>query len=141
MRDSHFSFVRWVREHPLLFGVLLGVGSGLLLVVLMIYDLPLVEFVLGRNVHWGRFVAYTAVIFVVLVNRSRPRSPQMTYWTVLAALLLLHFGGYIWFISRVKPLGAIHYIVAAPFEVLLLYFLLDRGTRFLATGASTTDTN
>jgi hypothetical protein len=133
--------MRWVREHALMFGVLLGVGGGLLLVVLMVYELPLVEFVLGRNTHWVQFIAYTVVIFVVLVNRCRPQSGQTKYWTVLAALLLLHSVGYVWFISRIKPLGAIQYIVAAPFEIMLLYFLLDRGTRFLAGRASTFDVN
>ena len=71
--------------------MLLGVGGGLL--VFMLYDLPLVEFVAEQNIHWVRFVVYTVVIFAVLVNRCRPQAPPTRYWTALAALLLLHFVG------------------------------------------------
>jgi hypothetical protein len=35
------------------------------------------------------------------------------------------------FILRIRPLGAIHYVVSGPFEVLLLALLLNRGVRYL----------
>ena len=54
-----------------------------------------------------------------------------TFWTLFAGLLLLHLVCYVWFILRIRPLGAIDYVVSGPFEVLLLALLLKRGMRYL----------
>ena len=123
-------FIQWVREHSLLFGILAGIGCGLLMLLLMVFDLPFADAVMGRNIGWVRFSAYTFVLFAVLAKNCRQRLSSRGYWSLFAALLLLHLVCYGWFILRVRPLGSIDYIVSAPFEFLLLYFLLDRGMMF-----------
>jgi hypothetical protein len=125
--------LRWVREHSLLFGIFMGITVGLLVILAMVFDLPLVEWLMERNTGWLRLAAYTVVIFTVLAKNLHPKSPSLRFWTVFAGLLLLHLVCYVWFILRIRPLGAIHYVVAGPFEILLLAFLLNRGARYLGT--------
>jgi len=86
-----------------------------------------------RNTGWLRLAAYTVVIFAILAKNFHPKSPSLRFWTVFAGLLLLHLLCYVWFILRIRPLGAIHYVVSGPFEVVLLALLLNRGTRYLGT--------
>jgi hypothetical protein len=93
--------------------------------------MPLVEALMGRNVGWVCLAAYTLVLFVVLERNSRPNSRSPIFWAMLGRLLLLHLVCFVWFILRVRQSGAIHYVVAGPFEVLVLLFLLKRGIRYL----------
>jgi hypothetical protein len=125
--------LRWVREHSLLFGIFVGIAFGLLVILAMVIDLPLVEWLMERNTGWLRLAAYTVVIFAILAKNFHPKSPSLRFWTVFAGLLLLHLLCYVWFILRIRPLGAIHYVVSGPFEVVLLALLLNRGTRYLGT--------
>jgi hypothetical protein len=133
MPDSDSFFFRWVREHSLLFGVLLGISGGLLILIVVLYD-PSSYDQWRRNAHWVRFIAYTGTLLWLLLNTCRPQRPLIGYWTVLIVLLLLHFVGYVWFISRFRPLASIDYVVFGPFEFVLFYFLLDRGRQFLGAG-------
>jgi hypothetical protein len=127
--------LRWAREHSLLFGILLGFAFALLLILAMVVDLPLIERLFtDGNTRWFRLAAYTIVVFAILAMNFHPKLPSLRFWTVLAALLLLHLVCFVWFILKIRTLGAIHYIVAAPFEVLLLAFLLKRGVRYLESG-------
>jgi hypothetical protein len=131
MAGSESQFLRWLRKHSLLFGILVGVGCGLLIVLAMVYDLPLLEWLMERNIGWLRFAVYTVVIFAILAKNFRPQSPSIGFWTLFAGLLLFHLVCYVWFILRIRQLGALHYVVSGPFEVLLLAFLLKRGMRYL----------
>jgi hypothetical protein len=112
--------LRWVREHSLLFGIFVGIAFGLLVILAMFLDLPLVEWLMERNTGWLRLAAYTVIIFVILAKNFHPKSSSLRFWTVFAGLLLLHLVCYVWFILRIRPLGAIQYVVSGPFEVLLL---------------------
>lgn len=132
--SSESSFVGWVRNHSLLLGILVGVGSGLLMLILMHYDLPLVESIMGRNIGWVRLAAYTLPLFVIVERNSRPHPRSLTFWALLGGLLLLHLVCFIWFILRIRPLGAIHYVVSGPIEVLVLLLLLKRGIRLSGPG-------
>ena len=123
--------LRWVREHSLLLGIFVGFAFGLLLILAMVVDLPLVERLMDGNAGWLRLAAYTIVVFVILAKNYRPPSPSLRFWTLLAGLLLLHLVCSVWFILNIRPLGVIHYIVYGPFEVLLLALLLNRGVRYL----------
>jgi hypothetical protein len=123
----------WVREHSLLFGIFVGIAFGLLLILAMVFDLPLVEWLMERNSGWLRLAAYTIVVFAILAKNFHRKLPSRRFWTVFAGLLLLHLFCYVWFILRIRPLGAIHYVVSGPFEVLLLALLLNRGVRYLGT--------
>ena len=125
--------LRWVREHSLSFGISLGFALGLLLILAMVVDLPLVERLTDGNAGWLRLAAYTIVVFAILAKNFRPRLPSLRFWTVFAGLLLFHLVCYVWFILRIRQLGATHYVVAGPFEVLLLALLLNRGVRYLGT--------
>jgi len=100
------------------------------MMVLMIYDLPLVEMILSKNVGWVRFGGYTAVVFVLLGKNLRTPQSSWHFWSVLAGLLLVHLVCFIWFIKNVRSPGAIHYIVCAPFELIALNFLLKSGLRY-----------
>ncbi len=131
MAGSESHFFQWVRDHSLLFGILLGVGCGLLIVLAMVYNLALVEWLMERNIGWVRLAVYTAVVFTILATNFRPRPSPIRFWTLFAALLLLHLVCCVWFILKIRPLGAIHYIAFGPFEVLLLALLLKWGTRYL----------
>ncbi|HKM68293.1 MAG TPA: hypothetical protein VJX70_14075 [Candidatus Acidoferrum sp.] len=128
------SFISWVRTHAVLFGILVGVGCCLILLLMMFYDLPLVDAIMGSsNIGWVRFLAYTAGQFFLLIKYCPPRLPRLSYWTLLTGLLILHTFCYVWFMLKVMPLGSIHYIVAGPVEFLILYFLLNRGIGYLGT--------
>lgn len=129
--NKETSPLRWVREHSLLFGISVGFAFGLLLVLAMVVDLPLVERLTNGNTGWFRLAAYTIVVFAILAKNFHPRLPSLRFWTVFAGLLLLHLVCYVWFILRIRPLGAIQYVVSGPFEVLLLALLLNRGVRYL----------
>ena len=131
MTKSESRFVQWASRHSLLFGILVGVGCGLLLVLTMVCDLPLGEWLMERNIGWVRFAAYTIGIFAILAKNFCPQSSFVRFWTLFAGLLLLHLVCYVWFILRIRPLGAIDYVVSGPFEVLLLALLLKRGMRYL----------
>jgi hypothetical protein len=121
----------WVREHSLLFGIFVGIAFGLLLILAMVIDLPFVEWLILGNAGWFRLATYTIVVFAVLAKNYRPPSPSLRFWTLFAALLLLHLVCSVWFILNIRPLGSIHYIVYGPFEVLLLALLMNRGVRYL----------
>lgn len=123
------SFYGWVRTHPVLFGILVGVGFCVILFLMMFYDLPLVDAIMGHKIGWVRFLAYTAGQFFLLIKYCPPRLPRLSYWTLFTGLLTLHTFCYVWFILKVMPLGSIHYIISGPAEFLILYFLLDRGIR------------
>lgn len=123
-------FLQWIRKHSLFFGISVGIGCGLLMLLLMFFDLQFVETVMGRNLEWVRLFTYTVVLFVILAMNCRPLSSAFGYWTVFVGLLLLHLACFVWFILKVRSLGALHYVVAAPLEMLLLYFLLKRGMGF-----------
>jgi hypothetical protein len=81
--------------------------------------------------YWVRLAVHTAVVFTILATNFRPRPSPIRFWTLFAALLLLHLVCCVWFILEIRPLGAIHYIAFGPFEVLLLALLLKWGTRYL----------
>jgi hypothetical protein len=51
----------WVREHSLMSCIFLGFTLGLLLILEMVVDLPLVEWLVFRNTGWLRLAAYTIV--------------------------------------------------------------------------------
>jgi len=70
-------------------------------------------------------------VFAILAKNYRPPSPSLRFWTLFGGLLLLHLVCSVWFILDIRPLGAIHYIVFGPFEVLLLALLINRGVRYL----------
>jgi hypothetical protein len=123
--------LRWVREHSLLFGIFVGFAFGMLLLLAMVVDLPLVEWLMFRNIGWLRLAAYTVVVFAILAKNYHPPSPSLRFWTLLAGLLLLRLVCSVWFILNIRPLEAIHYVVYGPFEVLLLALLLNRGVRYL----------
>ena len=114
-----------------MFGIFVGLAFGVLLILAMVVDLPLVERLIFGNTAWLRLAVYTIVVFAILAKNYRPPSPSLRFWTLLAGLLLLHLVCSVWFILNIKPLGAIHYIVYGPFEVLLLALLMNRGVRYL----------
>ena len=123
--------LRWVREHSLLFGIFVGIAFGVLLILAMVVDLRFVEWLIVENTGWLRLAAYTIVVFAILAKNYSPSSPSLRFWTLLAGLLLLHLVCSVWFILNFRPLGAIHYMVYGPFEVLLLALLMNRGVRYL----------
>jgi hypothetical protein len=132
--EPESNFLRWVREHAVLFGIYVGLAFGFLLLFSMWYDLPLVDIIMGQNIGWVRLFAYTLVIFILLAKYCRARRPFLGFWTFFLALFMLHLVCFVWIYSKIKPLGAIHYVALGPFEFLLLYFLLNHGTRHLGTG-------
>ena len=125
------TLLRWVRDHPVTFGLFLGFGLGLLLILTMVIDLPLVKGLMSGNAGWLRLAAYTIVVFAIMAKNYRPASFSLRFWTLLTGLLLVHLVFSVWFILKIRPLGAVHYIVYGPFEVLLLALLLNRGVRYL----------
>jgi len=125
-------FLRWIRTHPILFGMCLGVTFGLILLALVLCNPALADQVMTKNIGWVRFLTYTAGLFYLLAKYRPSRPPLFTYWTLFTTLLLLHSAFYFWVLTKIMALGAIHYIAYGPFEFLLLYFLLERGTQFLA---------
>ena len=114
-----------------MFGIFVGFGFGMLLILAVVVDFPLVEWLMIRNAGWLRLAVYTFVVFVILAKNYHPRSFSLRFWALLTGLLLLHLVCSVWFILNIRPLGAVHYTVYGPFEFLLLALLFNRGIRYL----------
>jgi hypothetical protein len=124
-----------VRNHPVLFGSLVGVGIALLLLVATLSDPRFADSYM-KHLGWVRFIAYTAVLEGLLVKYCPPHPPLIAYWSIFGGLLMLHLVCSVWFILKVMPLASIHYVLYGPFEFVALYFLLSWGVRFVQTDVS-----
>jgi len=130
--DQGSQFFQRVRiKYPVLYGVMVGAGLGLVVLLATILDAPLVHSAMAFFDAWFPFALYTILIFGLPLEHYHSRSPSMSFYTLFATLLLLHLVCCVWFILRVRPFGAIGYGSYGAFEVLLLVLLLEGGMRYL----------
>ncbi len=118
------------RINPFLLGVLIGIAGCSLLVLTILHDPSLATFWMA-NVAWGRFIAYTISVFVLLVMWPRFPRTSLRSWGLILVLLLIHTAFFALFILRVRPLGSLHYILFGPIELVLLAWLLRLGMALL----------
>jgi len=124
-----------VRKHPVLFGGLVGVGIGLLLLVATLSDPRFADSYM-KHLGWARFLVHTALLEGLLIKYCPPRPPLVAYWSIFGGLLMLHLVCSAWFILKVMPLStikSIDYVIIGPFEFVAFYFLLSRGVRYVGT--------
>ena len=124
-----------VLQLAMLFGSIVGVGIGLSLLVPTLLVPGFADSYM-RHIFWGRFIAYTAVLEIILVKYCPPRPPLVVYWCIFGGLFLLHTACATWILLRVAPLASIHYVIFGPFEFMALYFLLSRGVQYVAPDKS-----
>jgi drug/metabolite transporter (DMT)-like permease len=116
------------REHPVAFGLLLGlVGAPILVFAAIRY--PSFYDLMFKDAAWTRFVVFTATIFPLAIAHFRPRHGSGIFWAALGAVFVVHMVLFAFIIQHVRQLTSFDYVLCAPFEALAFAFLIPRATR------------
>jgi hypothetical protein len=113
------------REHPVTFGLLIGlVGAPILVFAAIRY--PSFYDLFFRDAALGRFVVFTATIFPLAIAHFRPRTGSGIFWAVLGIVFVVHVIFFVAFMHYVRQLTSFDYILYGPLEALIFVIVIPR---------------
>jgi hypothetical protein len=118
------------REHPVAFGLLIGLVGAPILVFAAIRYPSFGAFIFGYPV-WGRFVVFTGTIFPFAIAYFSPRHGSAVFWIVMAGLFVVHIIFFVALIRYVRQLTGFDYILYGPLEALAFAVVIPRAMRMV----------
>ena len=118
------------REHPVAFGLLIGLVGAPILVFAAI-RFPTFYDLMFKDPAWTRFVVFTATIFSLAIAHFSPRNRHRlgAFWSVLTGVFVVHIIFFVAVIHYVRQLTSLDYILYGPLEALAFVIVMPRAMR------------
>jgi len=118
------------RNHPVTLGLLVSLVGMPILVLAALYYPSFYE-LMFKNPAWTRLVVFTAAIFPLAIAYFAPRQASAVFWTVMAALFVMHIIVFVVLIHYFRQLSSFDYTLYGPLEALFFVYIIPRATRMI----------